>query len=227
MHIIGQEKTSLIDYPDKICTVYFTAGCNFQCPYCHNGPIVRGAGNAIEDREIFSFLQKRKKFIDGVCISGGEPTLHPDLYGFVQKIKAMGFLVKLDTNGTNPFLLERLLEEKWIDYVAMDLKAPLAKYETVVKVPVDPEKIRSSIHMIMNGNVDYEFRTTVCEELLSEEDILAMAQEIKGSKRYYLQNFRDGDTILGGKGRFTPYNREVLEAVRQRIEGLFDICRIR
>ncbi|KXG78658.1 anaerobic ribonucleoside-triphosphate reductase activating protein [Thermotalea metallivorans] len=227
MHIIGQEKTSLIDYPDKICTVYFTAGCNFKCPYCHNGSIVRGEGNAIEDREIFSFLQKRKKFIDGVCISGGEPTLYPDLYEFVQKIKEMGFLIKLDTNGTNPFLLKRLLEEKWIDYVAMDLKAPLEKYETVVKVPVDPEKIRSSIHMIMNGNVDYEFRTTVCKELLLEEDILAMAQEIKGSKRYYLQNFRDGDTILEGKGRFTPYDREVLEAVKQRIEGLFDICRIR
>lgn len=227
MRIIGIEKSSFIDYPGKISTVYFTAGCNFRCPYCHNAHIVEGLGKEIKEEEILEFINKRKKFIDAVCISGGEPTLQNDLYDFIKKIKKMGFHVKLDTNGSNPGILKKLIDESLIDYVAMDIKAPLEDYERVVNVKVAIQDIIKSIEIIRTGGIDYEFRTTVCRELLSEEDIIALAESIKGSKRYIMQNFRDGDTVLAGPKKLTPYDMGVLGEVKKQIEGWFEICKVR
>ncbi len=227
MKLLGIEKSSFIDYPNKISTVFFTGGCNFRCPYCHNTSIVNQEGEAISTGEAMAFLQKRKKFIDAVCITGGEPTLQPDLYEFIVQLKSEGFLVKLDTNGTRPHILTNLIEDGLVDYVAMDVKAPLKKYAIVADQRVDVRDIESSIDILLNSSIDYEFRTTVCTELLTKEDILNIAMTIKGSRRYYLQNFRDGETVLAGKGRFTPYDLNQLELIRDEIKDLFEICEIR
>ncbi|QXM07201.1 anaerobic ribonucleoside-triphosphate reductase activating protein [Crassaminicella indica] len=227
MNIVGHEKTSFIDYPDQICTVYFVEGCNFRCSYCHNSHIIKGEGRTISEEEIFSFLNKRKKFIDAVCISGGEPTLYEETYALIKKIKKEGLLVKLDTNGTNPKMLKQLLEEGLIDYVAMDVKAPLHKYEYVTKTKVNIKDIERSIDIIKNSNIDYEFRTTVCKELLTKEDILEIAEYLKGSKRYSIQNFRDGETVLEGKNQLHPYDAETLEEIKEKIEGHFQIFKVR
>ncbi|SHJ81363.1 pyruvate formate lyase activating enzyme [Geosporobacter subterraneus DSM 17957] len=227
MDFLGHEKTSLVDYPDKICTIYFVGGCNFQCPYCHNGPLVRMEGIRITEDEVFRFLHKRKKYIDGICISGGEPTLYEGLYGFLQRVKKEGLLVKLDTNGTHPEVVERLLREQLLDYVAMDLKAPFHKYEAVAGAKVNIEDIQKSIELIRNAEIDYEFRTTVCRELLTKEDILEIIGLIKGSKRYSLQNFRDGETVLGGAGQFHPFDIDTLEEIERETKDYFEILKIR
>ena len=138
----GHQKTSFIDYPNKISTVFFTGGCNFRCPYCHNSHVVKGEGQSINEEEVFSFLEKRKKFIDAVCLCGGEPTLHEELYDFVKRLKERGFLIKLDTNGINTNLIKILLDEKLLDYIAMDIKAPLHKYEYITKTKIDIESIQ-------------------------------------------------------------------------------------
>ena len=221
MKVIGIEKSSFIDYPGKICTVYFTPGCNFRCAYCHNSPAVMGKGELIKEEEILLYLEKRKKFVDAVCISGGEPTLQQGLDLFIKKLKSKGFFVKLDTNGTNPDILQKLLDKKLIDYVAMDIKGPLYKYSLLAGIEVAVEPIKESINIIKNFNIDYEFRTTICKELLSPNDIRDIANLLKGSKAYYLQNFKDGDTILAGKGKFTPYNMKELKLIEKEIKDYF------
>ena len=221
MKVIGIEKSSFIDYPGKICTVYFTPGCNFRCAYCHNSPAVMGKGELIKEEEILLYLEKRKKFVDAVCISGGEPTLQQGLDLFIKKLKSKGFFVKLDTNGTNPDILQKLLDKKLIDYVAMDIKGPLYKYSLLAGIEVAVEPIKESINIIKNSKIDYEFRTTICKELLSPNDIRDIANLLKGSKAYYLQNFKDGDTILAGKGKFTPYNMKELKLIEKEIKDYF------
>lgn len=217
MNIVGIEKSSFIDYPKNICTVVFTGGCNFRCPYCHNSSAVNNIGDRIEEGEILSFLKKRKKFVDALCISGGEPTLQKDLYDFISKVKGEGFLIKLDTNGTNPTLLRKLIDEKLVDYVAMDIKAPLAKYSSIAQVNVNIDDIKESIDVLLENKVEYEFRTTICKELVSIEDIKAIAKDIKGCIKYALQNFRDGETVLCGKDKFTPYKDEELKEIEEAI----------
>ncbi|EOC99573.1 anaerobic ribonucleoside-triphosphate reductase activating protein [Caldisalinibacter kiritimatiensis] len=224
----GHQKTSFIDYPDKICTVLFVGGCNFRCPYCHNGELVNNEGEFIDEEYIFDFLNKRRKMLDGVCISGGEATLYnTKLYDFITRVKKLDYLVKLDTNGTNPELLKNLIDNKLIDYVAMDIKAPFDKYEDVVNVKIDIENIKKSIDIIRNSNIDYEFRTTVCKELLTKEDIIELAESIKGSKRYIMQNFKDGETVLAGKGKFTSYKGSELKNIEESIKGWFEEVKIR
>lgn len=227
MKIIGVEKSSFIDYPGRISTVFFTAGCNFHCSYCHNASIVEGLGEEIGEKEALKFINNRKKFIDAICISGGEPTLQRNLYEFIEAVKKEGFLVKLDTNGTEPHLLKRLIKDKLIDYIAMDIKAPLHKYEAVVARKVDRDAIKESISIIKKSDIDYEFRTTLCKELLTKEDMLEIANLLKGSKKYYIQNFRDGDTVLVGKNQLTPYSLEELRLIKGEIEGFFEACDIR
>lgn len=227
MYIIGEEKASFVDYPDQISIVYFCAYCNMKCKYCHNSELVKGKGNEISDEEIFAFLEKRKKFVDAVCISGGEPTLHEGLYDFAKRVKDKGYLVKLDTNGTNPEVVKKLIDEKIIDYVAMDIKAPFHKYEAVIGTKIDIEAIKNSIELLRSSDIDYEFRTTVCKELLTKEDILEIADSLKGSKRYSIQNFRDGETVLVGENKLHPYNIEILEEIRKEIEGSFGVFKIR
>lgn len=220
MNIIGIEKSSFIDYPNHICTVFFTGGCNFRCPYCHNSQLVHNIGERIEAEEAIDFLKKRKRFVEAVCISGGEPTLQQDLYDFIYGIKKEGFLIKLDTNGTNSVLLRKLIEDQLLDYVAMDIKGPLNQYETVAQANVNIHDIRDSIRMLLENKVDYEFRTTLCKELLTVEDIRSIAEEIAGCKTYALQNFRDGVTVLGGQNRFTPYTSEELKEIEKNLSSI-------
>ena len=227
MNIIGIEKSSFIDYPNNICTVLFTGGCNFRCPYCHNSSIVNNTGDRIDEDKIIVFLKKRKKFIDSLCISGGEPTLQKDLYDFICRVKEEGFIIKLDTNGTNPTLLRNLIDKKLIDYVAMDIKAPLAKYPSIVESVVDLKDIQESINILLKNKVEYEFRTTICKELLSIEDIKTIAKELKGCKTYVLQNFRDGETVLAGENKFTSYKAEELKEIEEAISTLLNKVIIR
>ncbi|MFA7658973.1 MAG: anaerobic ribonucleoside-triphosphate reductase activating protein [Candidatus Gastranaerophilaceae bacterium] len=187
----GLQKSSLIDYPEKISAIIFTQGCNFRCPYCHNPELIEGKmekerGNR---EQILEFLNSRKDKLDGVVITGGEPTLQKSLPEFIKQIKDMGFLVKLDTNGTNPEMLRQLLDKNLIDYVAMDIKAPLEKYSEVVCSKVDTKNILKSIEILKNSNIDYEFRTTVVKSQLSHADFEKIGEIIKGADKYYLQKF--------------------------------------
>ncbi|WP_069649915.1 anaerobic ribonucleoside-triphosphate reductase activating protein [Caloranaerobacter ferrireducens] len=227
MNFKGLQKSSFIDYPDKICTVLFTGGCNFRCPFCHNSSLVKNEGEFILERDILEFLKNRKKMVDAVCISGGEPTLQKGLVSFIKKVKDIGYLVKLDTNGTNPNVIEKLLDLRLIDYIAMDVKAPLSKYSSVAGVMVDINSIQESIRLLKNSNIDYEFRTTVCKELLAQDDILEISKNISGARRYIIQNFKDRETVLAGQGRFTSYSRQELLEIEKKIQGLFDEVKIR
>lgn len=191
MKIGGFQKFSLIDYPGKISAIVFTQGCNFRCPYCHNPELVNPKlfTDTLDEDLILSFLKKRVGKLDGVVITGGEPLLQHDLIEFIKKVKEMGYFVKLDTNGSYPEILRELLAKNLIDYIAMDIKAPLEKYHDVVRADVCTEKIMKSIRMILNGNIDYEFRTTVVKDLLTEDDLICIAKLIRGAKRYVLQKF--------------------------------------
>lgn len=191
MLIGGLQKTSLLDYPDKISAIIFTVGCNFRCGFCYNSHLVTKTDKAeiIPEEKIFQFLESRRKTLDAVVITGGEPTLQPDLPQFIKKIKALGYLVKLDTNGTNPDMLAVLINDGLVDYLAMDIKGPLPKYAKIVKVKIDIKKIKRSLKLIMNSGLPYEFRSTLLPALHSREDLLAMSELIAGASRYFLQKF--------------------------------------
>lgn len=184
MLIGGLQKTSLLDFPDKISAIVFTAGCNFRCGYCHNPELINSIAPV---QDVFEFLKSRRGKLDGVVITGGEPCLQKDLPEFIKDIKSLGFAVKLDTNGSLPDMLEKVLPN--LDYVAMDIKAPLEKYQKIVNFPIDTEKIQKSINMIMKSGVDYEFRTTVVADQLIGEDFEQIGRLLNGTKRYYLQKF--------------------------------------
>jgi pyruvate formate lyase activating enzyme len=197
MIIAGLQKLTLLDYPGKIACIVFTQGCNFACGYCHNPemiPIIQDSKPGLSESSILDFLKKRGNLLDGVVISGGEPTLQKDLKNFMGKIKMLGFEIKLDTNGSNPEILEELFQADLVDYIAMDLKATLPKYKDLVKNDV-AEKILQSIRIIMKSEVDYEFRSTILPIYHSEDDIREMGSLIKGAKNWYLQNFRPLKTL--------------------------------
>jgi pyruvate formate lyase activating enzyme len=197
MQIGSMQRFSLIDYPGKICAILFTQGCNFRCPYCHNPELVNPQkfGESIAHDEIFSFLERRKGKLDAVSITGGEPTIHEDIVGFIRNIKDLGYLVKIDTNGSKPEILRELTGEKLLDSIAMDVKAPLDKYKNTVGKPFDTRLIEESIHLIMNSGIDYEFRTTIVKSLLDEDDILKIGKVIKNADRYVLQKFVPSKTL--------------------------------
>jgi len=191
MIIGGLQKTSLQDYTGKISAIIFTSGCNFVCGFCHNPELVTciNKEKAIEEEKIFRFLQKRKKVLDAVVITGGEPTMHKDLPRFIKQIREIGYLIKIDTNGSNPYMLEKLIKSNLVDYVAMDIKAPEISYQKVTNASIDFSKIMRSIRIIMKSAKDYEFRSTILPILHIKEDLIAMAKMIHGAKRYYLQKF--------------------------------------
>lgn len=189
MHIVGLQKSSLIDYPEKIACIIFTQGCNFRCGYCHNPELFEQREPLISTEAFFEFLKTRKNKLDGVVITGGEPTLQKDLNEFIYEIKNLGFLVKLDSNGTNPNIIENILKENLIDYIAMDIKAPLNKYEKITNTKVNTDNIQKSINLILNSNIDYEFRTTIIKSQLSYNDFEEIGNLIKDAKNYYLQKF--------------------------------------
>ena len=191
MLIGGLQKTSLLDYPGKLSAIIFTVGCNFRCPFCYNPELVTRINkkNIITQLEIFNFLKKRNKTLDAVVITGGEPTQHQDLPKFIKKIKGLGFLIKLDTNGTHPKILKELISHKLIDYIAMDIKAPLPKYSQVVNIKMKTSQIKKSIKLIINSGLPYEFRSTLLPAFHSKDDLVKMAKLIKGAEKYYLQKF--------------------------------------
>ena len=210
MEIGGFMKMTLLDFPGKVAATVFCGGCNFLCPFCHNAFLVteREKSENFTEEEIFEFLGKRQGLLDGVCITGGEPLLQPELEEFIRKIKAMGFLVKLDTNGFLTKKLQYLVNEGIIDYVAMDVKNSLEKYpKTVGLDKLNTDNIKESIKFLLGGRVDYEFRTTVSSELHNVEDIKAIGELIRGAKRYFLQNFEDSGHLIGeGLTPVTPEN---------------------
>ena len=229
MRIGGWQKFSLIDYPGKASAVIFTTGCNFRCHYCHNPELVlpRQYAPPISLPAIYSFLAKRKGKLDGVCVSGGEPTFHKDLPIMIERIKKMGFLVKLDTNGTNPAMLAYLLEKKRIDYVAMDIKAPLTGYAKVVGWQVAPGLIERSIDLLKRGGIPYEFRTTIVKGLTRREDLHAMAEMIKGAPHYYLQQFVATKLNNPAWQGATSYNRITLERIAEELQVYVQHCTVR
>lgn len=212
MQIKGFNKVTLLDYPKHLAATIFLGGCNMRCSFCQNASLVTDPNSvpAIPVDEVLSYLDKRKGILEGVCITGGEPTIYPELYDFIKLIKSKGILVKLDTNGSNPFLLKTLAEERLIDYVAMDIKNSREKYGMTIGIPDFPlEKIDESIHFLLSCNLDYEFRTTIVKELHTNEDILSIGQWIKGAKAYYLQNYKDsGDILCPG---LSSHTKETLE----------------
>lgn len=195
----GFQKTTLLDYPGHIAAIVFVNGCNFRCPYCHNSSLVLASdnGQTYSENDILSFLRKRKGLTEGLCISGGEPTLYKELPAFIQKVKQEGFFVKLDTNGTNPEMLHLLLKEKLIDYVAMDIKASPERYQQITGFTGIPyESIQASIALLLSSDIDYEFRTTIVREFHDADMIRDITNQIKGCRRYYLQNYNDSGDIL-------------------------------
>ena len=192
-------KLTLLDYPGKVACTVFLQGCNFRCPFCHNASLVRCDGDEMGTEEFFKFIKSRFGILDGVCVTGGEPTLFPDLYDFIKRIKAIGYSVKLDTNGTNPETLKKLISDGLVDFVAMDIKNSPAKYPLTCGAEVDLDKVRESIQILMTSGIGFEFRTTVVKELHEECDFEEIGEFIKGAPRYFLQCFKDsGDIIADG-----------------------------
>ncbi len=200
MIIHGFQKMTLLDYPGRVACTIFTAACNFRCPFCHNAGLVTdiSAAERVDEAEIFAYLKKRQGILDGVCITGGEPTLQKDLPDFIRTVRALGYAVKLDTNGSNPILLRDLIDQGLLDYVAMDIKNTKQKYAATIGVPdYDLSPVEQSVSLLLSGRVDYEFRTTVVSEYHTPEDIAGIASWIAGARRYFLQPFVDSGNLIG------------------------------
>ncbi len=198
MRIGGFLKFSLVDYPGKVAAVIFTQGCNFRCRYCHNKKLVLPEcfEDPIPEKEVFDFLEKRKGVLQGVVITGGEPTLQKDLAGFLEKVKGMGYALKLDTNGSSPHVLKDVITAGLVDFIAMDIKAPLERYSAIAGVEVDTQAIGESIDIISNSGVDHLLRTTVVRSLFCDEDFGKISSLIADSPRYVLQRFSHRETVL-------------------------------
>jgi pyruvate formate lyase activating enzyme len=209
MHIKGWVKTSLVDYPEHIAASLFCGGCNFRCPNCHNSSIVLHPNDRpdLSEREVWAFLESRVGLLDGVVLSGGEPTLQLDLLPFATRLRELGYRVKLDTNGYCPEVVREMIDRSAVDYIAMDVKAPLlhARYARAAGVQIDVHRIRRTIDLLLAGRVAYEFRTTVVPGLLAETDIKQIAWAIRGAQRYYLQQFVARDTLDPEMLKSTPY----------------------
>jgi len=197
MKISGLAKLTLLDFPSHTACCVFLGGCNFNCPFCYNSSLINDNLPAfISEEEFFDFLSKRKNKLDGVAITGGEPLLQKDIVEFIKKIKQYGFLVKLDTNGSFPEVLQYLIEEKLVDYVAMDIKNTLSKYEITVGKKVNLDNIKRSIQILLKNKVEYEFRTTVVKEFHNVDDFKIIGEMIKGASKYFLQSFLNKDSVL-------------------------------
>ena len=194
----GLQKVTLLDYPGKVACTVFLTGCNLRCPYCHNPDLVltKDNGKYISEKEFFEFLLSRKGKLDGVCITGGEPTLYPNLTNLIRRIREMGFLVKLDSNGTVPEILKPLLREKLLDYVAIDIKNAPSQYAETCGADVI-EYVEKSVALLKNSNIDYEFRTTVCHPFHSPKCLEEIGRWLRNAKRYYIQPFVDSGNLLG------------------------------
>ena len=229
MKIGGLQKVSLIDYPGEISSIIFLQGCNFKCPYCHNPELVDSKlfGPCLQEKDVLEFLKTRIGKIDAVTITGGEPTIQNDLTPFIKRIKKMGFAVKLDSNGSRPEVIQKLLSEKLLDFIAMDIKAPLEKYEKIVRVLLKTDSIKESIKIILKAKIPHEFRTTVVKSLHSENDILKIAQLISGARQYTLQKFVPAKTLDKKYLKAKPFSVDELEKIRKRLEKEIPIVKVR
>lgn len=228
MKIYGLNKTTLLDYPGKVAATIFLGGCNFRCPFCQNSSLVLNpsAQPEIPVKEVLSFLKKRKGILDGVCITGGEPTLSPDLTELLQEIRTLGYPIKLDTNGTHPALLKTLTEQNLIQMTAVDIKACPDNYPALCGL-VHPEldAVKETVEFLKNGTLDYEFRTTVIRELHSEKDFIEIGQWLTGAKAYYLQAYRDSEEVL--QPGFSSYTRKELEHFREILKRTIPLVELR
>ena len=229
MIIGGLQKFSLIDYPGKTCAIIFTRGCNFRCRYCHNPELVIPEKYAPEIplSQIYDFLENRRGKLDAVSITGGEPTQHSDLIELMKKIKNMGFLVKLDSNGSRPEMLKKIISKKLVDYLAMDIKAPLEDYHKIMGWRVPVEKLKRSIDLIINSDIDYEFRTTIVKSLTSKNDLREIAKTIKGAKKYFLQKFIPTKLNDPSLMEETSYSEEELKKLALELAAYVKHCDIR
>ncbi len=230
MKIGGLQKMTLIDYPGKIAATVFLIGCNFRCPYCHNEELVDPEKikdqPKIDEKDFFRFLNERKDFLDGVCITGGEPTIHSNLLKFIQNIKKRGFLIKLDTNGSNPEMLKNLLKNNLIDFIAMDIKTSILKYNKVgAKNKIS--QVRKSINIIKKSGKDYEFRTTVVPGIVDEKDIKKIAQWLKGAKKIVLQQFNPTKVLDSSFKNIKPYPVQTLKRMVKILEPHIDVVELR
>nr|MBQ8890874.1 anaerobic ribonucleoside-triphosphate reductase activating protein [Clostridia bacterium] len=227
MNIKGLQKLTLLDFPGKVACTVFLGGCNMRCPFCHNATLVLGyGGEDISEEEFFSFLEKRRGRLEGVCISGGEPTLSPALPEFIRRIRSLGYAVKLDTNGLSPDMLEGLLREGLVDYVAMDIKSSREGYAKASGVPdIDLTKIEKSAALLMKSNTPYEFRTTVVRELHDEVDMVRIGEWLSGAKNYFLQSFLDsGELISDG---LHGYDKKEMEHLLKLLKVKIPSAKIR
>lgn len=225
MIIGGYQKLTLIDYPGKIATTVFTVGCSFQCPFCHNPELVLGSQLSVRsnnlEKDFFEFLEKRKERLEGVCITGGEPTIQKDLLDFIKKIKKIGYSVKLDTNGSRPDILRKIIKERLVDFIAMDIKDQPKKYKKTTGGKADIERIKLSISMIMNSGITYEFRTTAVPGIHKESDFDEIAGWIKGSMAYYLQAYRETKILDNNLKKVTKGKRLDLQKIGKKIKNNF------
>ena len=232
MKIGGLQKVTLVDYPGKVACTVFLSGCNFKCPFCYSRELVLPEyienQPGLSQKDFFSFLKEKKGLVDACVMCGGEPTINPDIKEFIKKIKDLGFLVKLDTNGYLPEKLRELIDEKLVDYIAMDIKAPLEDYSKATGINVDVSQIKKSIELIKNSGIDYEFRTTIVPTIHTKESIIKMAKEIGPAKRYFLQAFHgEKETINPELSKLKPFPEEELKEIVKEINNLFEVIKIR
>ncbi len=226
MKIMGMEKMSLVDFDGYVAATLFTGGCNFSCPFCHNAPLVKGVNDLpyLSEKEVFEYLEKRKGILDGVCITGGEPTLHPDLPILMEKIKKLGYKIKLDTNGTNPELVKSIDENGLCDYFAMDIKNDKKAYAKIIGFDhYDTKKVEQTVEYFLCKKSNYEFRTTLIAEFHKKQNILEIAKWIKGANKYFLQKFKLGDNCLDADNLSPVDNQttlEYLEILRESIPNV-------
>ncbi len=208
MKIKDIQPTTLIDYPGLIATNIFCQGCNFNCKYCYNQTLIPLNNEPyLEIKDIFDFLEQRKNILEGIVITGGEPTIQPELPVFIKELTKFNLKIKLDTNGYNPKIIEKLIEDKSIDYFAMDIKAPLNKYANITQKTIDQEKIKTSINLIKSSGIDHEFRTTIWQEDFSIKDLDEILKLIAGAQNFYLQNFSSQNQDIP---KLTPFTKEML-----------------
>jgi len=231
MKIGGLQPVTLLDYPQKVAAIIFTVGCNMRCPFCYNPSLVLSNlekdNKSFKEMEVLSFLKKRKKYLDGIVITGGEPTLQTDLPKFCQKLKKLGYSIKLDTNGMLPDVLENLIGDKLVDYIAMDIKGPLESYSKSSGMDTDVKNIQKSVKMIIKGSLPHEFRTTLVRGLHSKKDIVSMARIVLGADKYFLQNFKDHKKLVGEGFRGRSFTNKLMKEFREIADKYVKECEIR
>lgn len=228
MIIKGLQKLTLIDYPDKVACTIFTFGCNFRCGFCHNPELIVDDGRPDLKREdIIKFLEEREGLLDAVCMTGGEPTINKDLPDFISKIKSMGFLVKLDTNGSNPKMIEELINKKLVDYIAMDIKGPIEIYDEIAEVKVNKEDVKKSVEIIKNKMKNYEFRITVVPTIFKEEHVKMIAKWLGDVRVFYIQNFGNEKNLDEKYTKIKPFSPEEVKKIHDLFKTYFDSCYLR